>query len=185
MNFYEMKYQENNIGFSIIELLVVIALIAILTLVGYPNFAEYNKKKQIKTAVYKLYEHLQTYQQFAVTYKRRYRVNVPKGENSISIETKYAEDVKCATMTRDGNYLRDSEFINSETMKLSNTKVTSGGTQDLCSDTCDGKGSEFSGVYELEHQSGSKFGKYRITISKGTCYMKLEEYKNNKWEEIN
>ena len=46
MNFYEMKYQENNIGFSIIELLVVIALIAILTLVGYPNFAEYNKKKQ-------------------------------------------------------------------------------------------------------------------------------------------
>ena len=63
-------------------------------------------------------------------------------------------------MTRDGNYLRDSEFINSETMELSYTKVTSGGIQDLCSDTCDSKGSEFSGVYELEHQSGSKFGKF-------------------------
>jgi len=186
MNFYEMKYQENNTGFSIIELLVVIALISVISVFAYPNLAKYNQRREIQNAVNKLYEHLQNSQQEAVNFKRRYRVNVPTGDNSISIETKYAEDVQCATMTRDGNYLRDSEFINSETMELSYTKVTSGGTQEFCPDsTCDAKGSSFNGVYELEHYKDSEIGKYRITISKGTCFMKLEKYKKKKWEVIN
>ena len=61
MNFYEMKYQENNTGFSIIELLVVIALISVISVFAYPNLAKYNQRREIQNAVNKLYEHLQNY----------------------------------------------------------------------------------------------------------------------------
>ena len=62
MNFYEMKYQENNTGFSIIELLVVIALISVISVFAYPNLAKYNQRREIQNAVNKLYEHLQNSQ---------------------------------------------------------------------------------------------------------------------------
>ncbi len=49
-----MQHEQDNKGFSIIELLVVITIVAIISAVGYPNFMDWRKDREVRAATEKV-----------------------------------------------------------------------------------------------------------------------------------
>ena len=170
-------------GFSLIELLVVIAIIGIVSALGYPSFDKYKKKKEVDVGAQKLLQHLRTVHRKAVSNKWRYQVTVNKViDRKTKVVTKYQKNSPC-TLTP--NFKQTEE----DKIELKRVNVTVNGldrAQEFCQDgKCDSSdtGSSFDGEYKLQHILGQKYGQYKITISKATCFIKLEKWVNEKWEE--
>ena len=82
-----------NKGISLVEVLTVIAIIAILSLIIFPNLAAYNKNQDLKNSTKEVIARLKLAQQYAVTEQVKYSISVDLQNSSYQLLKKGSPDV--------------------------------------------------------------------------------------------
>lgn len=122
-------------GFTLVELMVVITIIAILVLVGAPEFRIWQANTQIRSVAEAFQNDLRAAQAEAVKRNRRVAVvltNASVSNNSNFVATNPARNWAILSLPLTGSHENSSVFIASHVQSASSNTLITGGVNPVC-----------------------------------------------------
>ena len=164
-------------GFSIIELLVVVAIIGIISAIGYPNIYKWYTKKQLRNDAYELFSLLKDAQQESMLNKVLYRISIHDRSDPtllITVWTTSNPDCSQGTYQQSGGGGGEVRRI-----RLKNATLTNSGENHVFSPNGCCLNQHHIPEFILQHKddknNGNDFGRYKINITKATCFINIEK----------
>ena len=155
----------------------MVAIIGIISAIGYPNIYKWYTKKQLRNDAYELFSLLKDAQQESMLNKVLYRISIHDRSDPtllITVEATNNPDCSQGTYQQSGGGRGEVKRI-----RLKNATLTNSGENHVFSPNGCCLNQHHIPEFILQHKddknNGNDFGRYKINITKATCFINLEK----------